>query len=297
MTVSQILKASSLPVIESEILIAFLLDKEKEFLITHSETEISTAVYKKFKFLEKKRLAGWSSAFLVGQKEFYGLDFMVDKNVLVPRPETEMMVDEVLDILGQSTNDSMLVDLGTGSGAIIISCADQIKKVYPDKYRRTIFRAIDISSKALRIAKRNSVLNKQERNIKFLSGNLLEPLINKNDFGNLSNRELIIAANLPYLTPRQVKTSPSIQKEPRLALVAGSDGLKYYRELFTQLKGLKKTIDNKNNPIKPITILCEIDSSQNKSIKKLALKYFSKTKLEIKKDLAGLNRLVIIKLY
>jgi release factor glutamine methyltransferase len=296
MTVSQILKSSSLPVIESEILIAFLLGKDKEFLLTHPETEISAAVFKKFKLLEHKRLAGWSSAFLVGQKEFYGLDFMVDKNVLIPRPETELMVDEVLDILRQSANDLMLVDLGTGSGAIIISCADQIKKVFPGKYKEIIFRAVDISPSALKIAKKNAILNKQDKVINFLQGNLLEPLVNRADFSNLSNRELVIAANLPYLTPKQVKASPSIQKEPELALVAGSDGLKYYHELFRQLKSLKNIIDTENNFIKPITILCEIDPSQNKSIKLLVKKYFPQANLEIKKDLASRDRLATAKL-
>ena len=291
MTISELFKSSFLPIIETEILIAFLLGKNKEFLLTHPETKISPAVYKKFKLLEKKRLAGWSSAFLVGKKEFYGLDFMVDKNVLIPRPETELMVDEVIDITRQSSNDLMLIDLGTGSGAIIISCADQIKKVFPDKYKTTIFRAIDISNPALRIAKKNAILNKQNEAINFLLGNLLEPLISKKDFSNLSSRELIIAANLPYLTPKQVNTSPSIQKEPRLALVAGSDGLKYYRELFTQLKSLRKEISNK-----PLTILCEIDSSQNKTIKILAKKYFPEAKFLIKKDLAALDRLAIIKI-
>ena len=296
MTASQIFKSSSLPLIESEILIAFLLGKNKEFLLTHPETEITPAVYKKFRLLEHKRQAGWSSAFLVGQKEFYGLDFKVDKNVLIPRPETELMVDEVLDILRQSANDLMLIDLGTGSGAIIIACADQIKKVFPDKYKDIIFRAIDISSSALKIAKKNAVLNKQEKNINFLLGNLLEPLVNKVDFSNLSQRELVIAANLPYLTLKQVKASPSIQKEPELALVAGSDGLKYYRELFRQMKSLKKILASKNNSVKPITVLCEIDPSQNKSLKLLVKKYFPSVNLEIKKDLASRDRLAIIKI-
>ena len=296
MTVFQLLKLSLLPKNESEILIAFLLGKNIEFLMTHPETEISSHVYKRLKTLEKKRLAGWSSAVLVGKKEFYSLNFIVDKNVLVPRPETELIVDEVLSIVKSSVNNLMIIDLGTGSGAIIVSCASEIAKLNSEKYKKTIFKAIDISSQALRIAKKNAVLNKQAKVINFLQGNLLEPLISKNDFNNLLNCELVIAANLPYLTPSQVKASPSIQKEPRLALVAGNDGLKYYRELFKQVKSTKKIIDSESIDIKPITILCEIDATQNKNIKNLVLKYFPKAKIEIKKDLASLDRLVIIKL-
>lgn len=296
MTIFDLQKTSLLPSGETEILMAFLLGKEKEFILTHPEFFISPNVYKKFKELEKKRLAGWSIAVLIGHKEFYGLDFHVDKNVLVPRPETEMMVDEILSITKKSKNNLICIDLGTGSGAIIISAASEIKKISQAKYRKTIFQAIDISLPALKVAKINAALNKQDKKIKFLKGNLLEPLISKDDFNDLLSHELIIAANLPYLTPNQVNTSPSIKKEPKVALVAGSDGLKYYRELFKQIKEIKNIFDFDSDPNKPITILCEIDPSQAKAIKVLIKKYFSSAKIEIKKDLASRNRLVIIKL-
>ena len=295
MTILDLQKKYHLPSGETEILMAFLLGKDKEFILTHPELIISPNVYKKFKELEKKRLAGWSIAVLIGHKEFYDLDFKVNKNVLVPRPETELMVDEILSITKKIKNDLMLVDLGTGSGVIIISVASEIKRINQLQYKKTIFRAVDISASALKVAKSNATLNKQDKKIKFLKGNLLEPLINKDDFNNLLSHELIIAANLPYLTPNQVNTSPSIKKEPRLALVAGSDGLKYYQELFKQVKEIKNIFDFDSDPDKPITILCEIDPSQTKSIKALMKKYFSSAKIEIKKDLAGRNRLVIIK--
>jgi release factor glutamine methyltransferase len=296
MTNFDLQKESSLPLGETEILMAFLLGKEKEFILTHPEFVISLNVYKKFKELEKKRLAGWSIAVLIGHKEFYGLDFYVDKNVLVPRPETEMMVEEILHITKEKPNNLMLIDLGTGSGAIIISLAGEIKRIFPTQYQKIIFRAVDISASALNIAKKNAILNKQNKKIKFLSGNLLEPLINKDNFNNLLNRELIIAANLPYLTPAQVNISPSIKKEPRVALVAGSDGLKYYRELFKQIIEIKKNFNPNININQPITILCEIDPSQAKPIKLLVEKYFPLSKMEIKKDLANRNRLAIIKI-
>ena len=286
MTNFDLQKESSLPSGETEILMAFLLGKEKEFILTHPEFIIPLNVYKKFKELEKKRLAGWSIAVLIGHKEFYGLDFYVDKNVLVPRPETELMVDEILNLVKENKNDLMLIDLGTGTGAIIISAASEIKKVSPVQYNKIIFRAIDISVPALKVAKRNASLNKQDKKIKFLQGNLLEPLINKEDFNNLLGHKLIISANLPYLTPSQVNTSPSIKKEPRVALVAGNDGLKYYRELFQQLKVINQ----------PAMVFCEINPSQAKPIKLLTKKYFPLAKVEIKKDLSGKNRLAIIKI-
>lgn len=287
-------------------MMAFLLGKDREFILTHPEFIISKNVYKKFKALEKKRLSGWSIAVLIGHKEFYGLDFHVNKNVLVPRPETEMMVDKVINLIGGqepgnkdkeiTTNKTMVIDLGTGTGAIIISSAHEIKRISPNLYKKTIFRAVDISAAALNIAKKNAILNKQAKKIKFRHGNLLEPMINKKDFKEFTGQKLIIAANLPYLTPSQIKNSPSIKKEPRIALEAGKDGLKYYRELFRQIKSLKKIFGLDRWSARPIIILCEIDSSQARKIKLTAKKYFPAAAVEIKKDLAGKNRLAIIKI-
>ncbi len=281
-----ILKSSKLPQNEIEILLAFLLNKERVFFMTHPEIKIEKAVYSKFKALEKKRLENWSIAVLTRHKEFYGLDFKVDKNVLVPRPESELIVDEILELSKKTEKDILIIDLGTGSGAIIISCAVELEKLNNKKYKITSFSAVDISSSALKIAKINSLLHKQNTKIKFFEGDLLKPLISRKYFSKPTNSELIISANLPYLTQAQIKGSPSIQKEPRLALVAGNDGLKYYRHLFKELKNLKVTA----------TILCEIDASQSINIKLLTKKIFPQASLKIKKDLAGLDRLVIIKI-
>jgi release factor glutamine methyltransferase len=272
MTFLQLLKTSSLPPKETEILVASLLHKNREFLLTHLETKINLPLLKKFKKLEKKRLAGWSIAVLIGQKEFYGLSFKVDKNVLVPRPETEMIVDEVLT---KNENDCLIIDLGTGSGAIIITLAKNLKTT------KTNFLAIDISPSALKIAKQNAKLHKLDKKIKFFSGNLLTPILKL-----LPHKNLIIAANLPYLTKAQINNSPSIKREPKLALDGGSNGLKYYRALFKQLKTIK---------YKSLELLIEIDPSQTAKIKTLAKQYFSPECLEIKKDLASRNRLLVIK--
>jgi release factor glutamine methyltransferase len=286
----QIIRNSPLPPKEIEILLSFLLDKNRESLLAHPEIEISQALYKKFKKLEKKRLNGWSIAVLIGQKEFYGLNFKVDKNVLVPRPETELMIEEILKLNKNNESNLNLIDVGTGSGAIIITCAQIFKNLSPVQYKKTNFWAIDISNLALRVAKQNAKLNYQGEKIKFVHGNLLTPLNKKLKFNWLSGEKFIIAANLPYLTPQQIKFAPSIKKEPRLALVAGRDGLKYYQALFKQLKTL-----NSVNKLK-IDILCEIDPKQTSAIKLIIKKYSPTGNIKIKKDLAGKNRLIIISL-
>ncbi len=289
MTLKELLISSRIPRREAEILLSFLLNKTREFFIIHPDFEIEKIVYKKFRELESKHLAGWSIATLIGSKEFYGLNFQVDKNVLVPRPETELMVEEILNLVIPSQSTINIIDVGTGSGAIIITLALELRKSNLTSFKNTGFKAIDISVSALKIAKLNSQIYKLNKNIKFFSGNLLRPLINKNDYEDLFKKDVIIAANLPYLSPLQVKTSPSIQKEPKLALMAGSDGLKCYRELFEQLKSIYSGVAHKN-----IHIFCEIDPSQKNTFKLLLKKNFPEASLMIKKDLAGRPRLAQI---
>jgi len=270
---------------DAEILASFLLNKTRENILSHPEIKVNSSLYNKFKVLEKKRLNNYPIAYLIGEKEFYGLNFKVNKNVLVPRPETEIMVDNIIDIYKWEINNSeksaiitepFIIDIGAGSGAIIISIASELKRLFPNGFKDFEFKAVDISANALKIAKHNAKSYQLDKTIKFYRGNLLNPIKKL-----LAERNLIITANLPYLTPTQVKESPSISREPKLALIAGNDGLKYYRELFKQLKNIK---------YKSLTLFCEIDSSQTSSINALAKDYFPQAKLEIIKDLSGLNR-------
>jgi release factor glutamine methyltransferase len=288
MTLADILRNSSLSRPETEFLLAFLLHKSREFLLIHPETEITPQIYKKFKLLEDKRLKNWPIAYLTGSKEFYGRDFQVGPAVLTPRPETEQIIDEIIKIIpskkGTAPAKPIVIDLGTGSGAIIISLAKELKRLVPQTYRRAQFSAVDISEPALRVAKQNAASHKAAVKIKFYQGDLLTPLkLNKRD---LSQNDLIIAANLPYLTLKQIKKSPSISREPLLALDGGADGLKYYQELFEQLQDI---------PYHSATLFCEIDPAQSKSIGVLAAKYFPKTESSLLKDLSGKNRLFILK--
>ncbi len=268
----ELLKQSPLAPGEPEILLGFLFGKDREYVLTHSEIGLSPETIIKFKQLEKKRLAGWSIAVLVGEKEFYGLNFIVDKNVLVPRPETEMIVDEIRKLQVESP---LFIDLGTGPGTIIITAAKYSKLNNAD------YIGIDISGRALSVAAQNAQAHNLSKEIKFIRGNLLKPVLKL-----LPDRNLIIAANLPYLTKKQIINSPSILKEPRLALDGGLNGLKYYRELFIQLQDIK---------YKSLHLFIEIDPSQKQKITALTKKYFPRGSFEIIKDLAGLDRLLIIK--
>jgi len=288
-TLNLIFKESSLPRLDTELLIVFLLHKDREFILTHPATKISSTIYKKFKTLEAKRLKNWPIAYLIGRKEFYGLDFKVTPAVLTPRPETEMMVEEIIQLVKDYDQDgqpSHIIDLGTGSGAIIVSAASEIRRLFPLRFTNIKLSAVDISASALNIARQNAKTHGLSAKIKFYHGNLLAPL--KLSAKRLTGQSLIIAANLPYLTPGQIKKSVSIRREPRLALNGGSDGLKYYRELFLALADLNK--EQKFS----LKILCEIDPSQDRKIRFLAAKMLPKAKVEIKKDLAKQQRLAVI---
>ncbi|MDD4271785.1 MAG: peptide chain release factor N(5)-glutamine methyltransferase [Patescibacteria group bacterium] len=284
MTIAQALKLAAkklsareinLPHLEAEILLSEIIKKPREFLITHDEFKLSARQIMKFKSKISRRLKAEPIAYLTGHKEFYGLDFKVNKNVLIPRPETESMVEEAIKLVTRSSQPVALVDVGTGSGCIAITLARLTKQ-------KLI--AIDISKKALRVARKNAISNNVNKNIKFIKGNLLLPILNSKFL--IRNSRLIIIANLPYLTPAQIKNSPSIKYEPKLALSAGPDGLKYYRQLFKQIKSLSAAD----------YALCEFDPRQTSKIKQLIKRELPETSCQIKKDLSGLNRLAIIEI-
>lgn len=235
-----------------------------------------------------RRLAGEPIAYLTGRKEFYGLNFFIDKNVLIPRPETELMVEEALKRITRNAEFITLIDIGTGSGCIIISLAKRISDV---GFQMSDFRlfAVDISKPTLAVAKKNAELHGTGNKIKFILGDLLKPVILNSKFLS-NNSKIIILANLPYLTPLQIKSSPTVKYEPKKALDGGRDGLKYYKKLFRQVKQLIKS------NAAAIYLLCEIDPGQAQKIKRLAQNELPKNKLQIKKDLSGRNRLAIIEI-
>ena len=246
--------------LDAEILLAFVLKRNRSYILSHDDT-LTKSQYQKYQLLTKKRLNFLPIAYILGYKEFYGLSFKVNKDTLVPRPESELIVEMALSLINKNTT---LIDLGTGSGCLIISILKNLKI----KPKKSI--AVDISTKALKIAKYNSQKNKI-KNIEFKKSNLLKNI-------KLPNGEIIILANLPYLKTKQMK-EPSIKHEPKQALVAGNDGLKYYKELSKQLKNAKQKI----------TLLCEINPEQKLGFKKIF------PKAEFKKDLSKKTRLAIIK--
>ncbi len=264
-----------------DILSSLVLKKPRVFVLSYPEKKLTSRQLDTLTKLIKRRISNEPLAYILGEKEFYSNSFIVNKDVLVPRPETEIMVDEVIRLVTHDTKHVTIIDVGTGSGCIIISLARELKKK-----KNIDFFGLDISVKALKVAIKNAKLNSVDKKIKFIKSNLLSSI--QSQITNHKS-QIFITANLPYLTAKQIRESPSIKKEPRVALVAGCDGLKYYRTLFKQIN-----IIEMGNSLSDISLLCEIDPSQEKSIIKLAKQTLGIGYLQtVHNDLSGRVRMVV----
>lgn len=253
-------------VLDSEILLSFVLKKKREWILSNREFNLHKRAEKRFFKLVIKRVKNYPIAYILRYKYFFGLKFKVNRNVLVPRPETEILVEEVLKL---NSRNQTILDVGTGTGCIAISLGKKIENV------KII--ASDISKKALRIAKKNARINKVN-NIEFVASDLLQ---------NIENKHVdIIVANLPYI--KKDYNNDSIKYEPRLALYSYSkDGLSFYKKLLYQIKEFG---------FETKYIFLEIDPSQVEFLTNFTKQLFRKPLFEIKKDLNGLDRVFIIKL-
>lgn len=205
--------------LDAEILLSHALNKQKSFLYTYPEKKLTPSQFVRFDKYVSRRAENEPAAYITRHKEFYGLDFKINKYTLIPRPETEHLVEKIL----KNKKIKTIADIGTGSGCIAIALAKNNPglKIY----------ATDISAKALAVAKKNTKLHKI-KNITFKKGNLLEPL---------KNTKLdALAANLPYLSEKTYKKNyEQLKYEPKNALLAGKDGLDCYKKLFSQINKLK----------------------------------------------------------
>ena len=264
--------------LDAEVLLSYVLKKDRAYIVSHPEDKLSPTQLITFNHYISLRAKHFPLAYIIGYKEFYGLNFFVTPAVLVPRPESEQLVDLAIDSYNNNP-DSTIIDIGTGSGCLIISVLVELSK----KHKQAKGIAIDISSRALAIAKRNSKKNHLS-NIQFIQSNLLGAFIKKTSAVSKSKHVLILA-NLPYVPSEILKTEPSIKQEPRLALAGGHDGLDIYRRLAKQIHKLQKQVNVH------MTILCEINPEQKKSFQTLW-----KEPVIFKKDLAGKNRIGIIEI-
>jgi len=232
-------------------------------------------------------------AYITNRKEFYGCDFYVDENVLIPRPETEIMVEEVLKIVNRKKNKSgksgfNLIDIGTGSGCIIMSILNELIR---NKKGESIHNAIanDISAEAIKVAKINAKKYNLDKKIKFITGDL-KKAANKKNFS--ASSQFIVTANLPYIKNNDYrKLSGGVKKyEPKIALKGGKDGLECIERLIGTISKLKF------KHAKKIFIVLESDPWQTDKIKNISESELGNASIKIIKDLSQKKRVVVIKL-
>ena len=219
---------SSTPQLDLEVLLSFILGRSKTFLYTHSEAPLSEPEQARLRAVVERRLRQEPVAYIIQEKEFYGRSLRVDSATLIPRPATETLVTEGLQLL-QRYPHSLIADIGTGTGNIIISLTLEHK---PSHWHL----ATDLSQPALQIARYNARAWGINREIRFFLGDLIQPIYHL----FLNTPELLLLANLPYLpTGWKKKVEPGVHYEPTEALWSGSDGLEHYRRLLRQLSILQ----------------------------------------------------------
>jgi release factor glutamine methyltransferase len=245
--------------LDCELLLSHIIQKSREYLIVHPEQALNTEVQTAFGNLVQRRKRGEPVAYLTGHKEFFGLDFEVSPDCLIPRPETELLCEEVIGIVADNDLGSVSIcDVGTGSGAIAVALAKHLPEAE--------ITATDISEKALDIARKNA--KNHDLHINFYQGDLLP----EGDFD-------IVVANLPYLSQDDPQVDQAtMAHEPHEALFAENNGLALYEKLF-------KTIESWEE--QPTYVLGEFGFGQKEAIQKMI------PEATIKNDLAGIPRIFI----
>lgn len=239
---------------------------EKPKSITTNDWRLLKAKYKNLNKVVKKLNKNYPVQYLIGNVNFYGYNISVNKHVLIPRFETETLVEKTIEYIKKlKLENGSLIDLGTGSGCISIVLKKELETLN--------ITGLDISNKALKLARKNAKNNKAD--INFIKENIFKfKPVNKYD---------ILISNPPYITEDD-EISPNIKYEPKKAIFT-NDGLKYYRHIMSTCSNYL----NKKN-----LIAFEIGDKQGKDLKKLAKDFFPKAKIKLERDLSGRDRYLFI---
>lgn len=269
----QLLKENNInePILKTRIILANVFNKNKEYLIIHEKEELSKEVGELYIANIRKICNGIPLQYIINKQEFMGLEFYVDENVLIPQPDTEILVEETIDISKREGKKNIL-DLCTGSGAIGISIANSISECN--------ITLSDISKDALEVAKENCINHKVEDRVNIIQSDLFENIDENNKFD-------VIVSNPPYIKTDVIKKlDKEVQNEPILALDGGEDGLKIYRRIINEAYKFLE-IDG---------YLClEIGYDQKNEVIRLIENIGEYTNIYSKKDLAGNDRIITCK--
>jgi len=260
------------PRLDAEVLLAELLDMERIKLYVNFDYPLKEDEIAKYREMIKLRAKRIPVAYITGHKEFMSLDFYVNQNVLLPRPETEILVEYLIDYFNEKDMERInAVEVGTGSGAIIVSLGHYLKDA------RIL--GIEIDKKAIEVTRKNIERYSLDDRLKVSQGNLLEPLIKR----GIKNLNLVVS-NPPYISEKEMETlPPEVKQEPKKALYGGKDGLKFYKELIPQAY----EVLTENG-----MIALEIGYTQAEEVEKI-LRDNDFIKVDVRKDYADKDRFVL----
>ena len=232
MNIKQVLKKSekflkkhdiSNPRLDAEVLLAALLDMERINLYVNFDYPLTNDELTQYRSRIKERANRKPTAYITGKKEFMSLEFDINEQVLIPRPETELLVEEIISICQKQELDKPnIVDIGTGSGAIMVSLGYHIKEAK--------ILGIDVSQEILKTARQNINKYDLDERLKVIKGNLLKPLIKRG-----KNNVDIVVSNPPYIKEKEMENlPPEVKQEPEKALNGGEQGIKIIQKIISQ---------------------------------------------------------------
>ena len=268
------------PMLDAQVLLSECLERPTAYLFAHFEDELPQIIIEKYQRMIERRARHEPVAYIVGRKEFYGRPFFVNPAVLIPRPETEQLIEQAISRVKPT---SLILDVGTGSGVIAVTITAETDQPVI---------ATEIDKNALAIARHNAQAHGLEHMISFMQGNLLEPYLEKNIKTTGPQDKVLILANLPYGRIAQWPTlDPDVtQYEPKSAIIGGLDGLDIYDELLGQLRSYRQLFPDETE------LLMEIDPGQELSAPALVREHFPAAEIDVLNDLANKPRIVIAKI-
>lgn len=265
-----LVEVSDSPNLDCQTLLADRLGQSRAWILAHPDINLTQRDYKSFQDDIEQLKMGVPLPYVLGHWEFYGLDFSLTRDTLIPRPETELLVEFAVDWLDRHPEKRWAADIGTGSGCIAITLAKNMPNLS--------MVATDISFPALKVAWKNSSRHNVANQVKFVQSDLLLPVNYRFD---------LICANLPYIPTKVLPTLKVSKGEPELALNGGPQGVDFIAR-FLESAPDKIAAGG--------TMLIEIERIQGQEVKRLAQRVFTGAEIIVNKDLSGFDRLVAIHL-
>jgi release factor glutamine methyltransferase len=271
--------------LEMQVLLAHVTGRSRTWVLSHPELSLTSEQEKALVTASEQLEAGVPLPYIIGHWEFFGLDFDVTPEVLIPRPETELLIETALAWIRTRRQSAYhFIDIGTGSGIIPVTLAVHVPTAE--------ILATDISPAALTIARQNAAKHGVQERIRFIEADLLTDAGQWTREGGATinahwSTVDILTANLPYIPTATLRELDVFSKEPALALDGGLDGLELIRRLLDQVTARQLPVG---------LILLEIENRQGLAVRELAQDHFPDAEIQIKKDLAGHDRLAVIAL-